>query len=227
MFAVGCAITAFRLLFLSRWLSLQSHFCAVLQERTVRSNCGGTRRRLDDLLACILQARMYPAVRRFCEIVKIKWQSTALHVATYCTQLSLLFKLIAMQWCTCDIFVPFLKLYCSRHPAVTFTDTSDRQLQRVGQTFSSHFSAFQNQFLLTRNLHILHWCAGSPPFRFSLWVSDRFLTLCAIFLTISSSPHTPVNYQHAWHLQTEQQYETYDEPLPLPIAVHVNLTDCF
>jgi len=45
-----------------------------------------------------------------------------------------------------------------------------------------------------------------------------------LFLNISSSPHTHINCQHAWHLQTERHYETYDEPFPLPIAVHVNLS---
>jgi hypothetical protein len=30
---------------------------------------------------------------------------------------------------------------------------------------------------------------------------DHFQTLSAFFLPISSSPHTRMNYQHAWHLQ--------------------------
>jgi len=124
----------------------------------------------------------------------------------------------------CYIFISVLKLHCSRHPALTFTDTSDRQIQYVGQTFSSHFSAFQNRFLLTRDLHILPCCAVSP-FRLSLWISVRpFSNSVCFFLTISSSPHAHINYQRAWHLQTEQHYETYDEPFPVPIAVHVNLS---
>jgi len=116
------------------------------------------------------------------------------NVATYCTQLSLFFQLIAMQWCVCDIFVSVLKLYCSRHPAVTFTDTSNRQIQCVGQTFSSHFSAFQNQFLLTRDLHTHPSLMCRIPVSIVFMdVRSTIFKLCASFFWPFRHHHTPVS----------------------------------
>jgi hypothetical protein len=79
--------------------------------------------------------------------------------------LSLLSQLIAMQWCMCYIFVLVLKLYCSRHPAFTFTDSYINTIDNfiASDTLSVVTSRLSKiRFFSHVDLYILPWCAGSP-----------------------------------------------------------------
>jgi len=54
--------------------------------------------------------------------------------------------------------------------------------------------------------------------------STIFQTLCAFFYPFRHH-HTPVSTTNMLGTyKTEHHYETYDEPFPVPIRVHVNLS---